>query len=501
MTRGHMMFGNRLELTFRLRLDGDLHIGAGVEEADGSLLDEKARKEAQEKGEDPPLVALAQRNADGNAVIPATSLKGALRSQSQTPLSDDQFDRLLGEAGYVERDDDGGVRTVRGRIGRLWLGCAIAEAAADNGERFAGATRQGGTRKQGFVKTAVRIDRKSGAAEDKLLYNREMIGAGAIFTAKATLFLDDEDQEALIGLLAALLAPLARDPGLAIGGQQRQAGARLRLADDGITATRRTINADALALRDEDAADIARRIADKASGGAREDEKPIRLTLTCDGPFISVRGEASGTDQDGNKREVTQPLTDLGGKPRLWPSSLLGALRARAAWLAELQRLRGYPHGHDFAPGLDSARGETVNDRGKVVRQQKEVARLSSVERLFGVAGWRGLISITRLAAADACPIAPLPMTSVSIDRFTGGARDQRLFTEQTFTHSRFDCELRLEARAKHLLDKEKQDADRALFDLLLDDISESGLELGHGAAKGFGWFDVTVSRPGEERQ
>src|SRR5690606_4966943 len=134
----------------------------GVEEADGSLLDKKDSDKAGEKGEDPPLVALVQRNAEGNAVIPATSLKGALRSQallsddqfcalrsqSQTPLSDDPFDRLLGEAGYVERDDDGGVRTVRGRIGRLWLGCAIAEAAADNGERFAGATRQGGTRKQ-----------------------------------------------------------------------------------------------------------------------------------------------------------------------------------------------------------------------------------------------------------------------------------------------------------------------------------------------------------------
>lgn len=467
-----MMFGNRIEFELKLHLDGDLHIGAGVDEEDAKLLDEEARK----KGEEPPKVALVQRDVAGNAVIPATSLKGALRSQAA--LTKEQFDRLLGQQGKVVRDDHGDLKKVEGRIGRLWLGCATSEAAVDDDARFAGATKNGGIRRQGFVKTAVRIDRKSGAAEDTLLYNRETIGAGLAFTAKAILFLDDADEAELLESLADLLAPLARHPGLPIGGQQRQAGGRLRL--DRIGVTRRTIDAATLDLVASPEPDLGRRLLQAAAKIERAPHKTIRLTLTCDGPFISMRDKTDEQDRDGTLREVTQPLRRRDCRPLLWPSSLLGALRARAAWLEDCERLRA---------GGSTAAATTFDERDDKVRSAEEAKRLSPVQRLFGVAGWRGLLRVSSLEPT-AGHIVTQKMTSVTIDRFTGGGIDERLFSERVFLGAKFDCDLQLDDR------REVRPSDKAFLDQLLTNIQNFGIELGHGGSKGFGWFDVTVDRP-----
>jgi CRISPR/Cas system CSM-associated protein Csm3 (group 7 of RAMP superfamily) len=454
-----MSFGNRIELKLTLRLDGDLHIGAGIDAEDDKLLSEQDKKDKKK----PPNVALVQRDVAGNAVIPATSLKGALKSQA--PLSKEQFNRLLGEQGDAEAG--------KGRIGCLWLGCALAEAAADDDACFAGATKNGGTRRQGFVKTAVRIDRTSGAAEDTLLYNRETIGAGVLFTARATLFLDDAEEPELRELLAGLLAPLARDPGLRIGGQQRQGGGRLRL--DGIEATRRTIQGLDLVASPEP--DLGRRLLQAAAKIERAPHETIRLTLTCEGPFISMRDKEDEQDRDGTLREVTQPLCRPDCRPLLWPSSLLGALRARAAWLSEIERLRS--NGGQPVDGL-------ADDRNKVVRRTDELAALSPVERLFGVAGWRGLLRVSSLEPTVG-HIVTQKMTSVTIDRFTGGGIDERLFTGRVFIGACFSCDLQLDER------RGVQQGEQVLLDALLTDIQDFGLELGHGGSKGFGWFAVTV--------
>lgn len=469
MTAPNWMFGPRLEITLKMHLDGCLHIGSGVSKEDPQLRDEKAKKV--------PEVAEVQRHKNGQALIPATSLKGALRSHAllrtseiDSPLGKSELDALLGERGEAEAG--------KGRIARLWLEGAIAAPLASDG--FQGMTKNEVRRDQGFVKTGVRIDRQSGAAEDKYLYNREVIGPGVSFTARATLFLDGADGPALEDQLAHLLAPLASEPGLMIGGQHRQAAGRLRL--DEITITRKSIDPVTLDLTAKREPELGRAILRKAQSiGPRAAHEAFRLTLTCDGPFISMRDAAK---EEGETGEVTQPLKQPDGKPLLWPSSLLGALRARAAWLAEVNSLRA-----DLAAFQKRHQGkETLDNRDKVVRTVANVADLSPVERLFGVAGWRGLVTVASLKAADNCPIAFHKMKSVTIDRFTGGGIDERLFTERVFLNPRFICDLRLEARAGQLLP-----SDRDLLQLLFDDIAKHGLELGHGGAKGFGWFGAEV--------
>ena len=124
-----------------------------------------------------------------------------------------------------------------------------------------------------------------------------------------------------------------------------------------------------------------------------------------------------------------------------------------------------------------------------MVRVPADVGKLSSVERLFGVTGWRGRVIVGDLAWA-APPVAAdaiQDLTSVSIDRFTGGGRDGALYTTQVFLDPAFDLRARLDRTGALVTDD-----DAALFDALIADLTTNGLFLGHGAAKGFGWFAVT---------
>lgn len=455
-----MIFGNRLALKLKLETEAPLHIGAGIRRTDPNLQTSDMDKA--------PEVLLVQRDRTGQPIIPATSLKGALRTAAALPAT--AVDRLLGEQGEAAEG--------RGRIARLWLGTAVATTPPDASTAHRGSTTDAGLRAHGFVKTGVQIERTTGAAEARKLFHREVIGRKTTFESEATLFLDNATEADLLADLATLLAPLCRESGLPLGGQQRQATGRLRLCD--LHIVRKAIDPATLDLVDSDEPELASRLKRDAHAVAASAVPPIRLDLTCPGPFISIRDKSKSTGD----REVTMPL-EADGKPLLWPSSLLGALRARAAWLTACAVLR---QDHRFAPGRNPSE---VDDRGKVVRKPGEVATLSSVERLFGVAGWRGLLRIGSLEPAPEATTRRQKLTSVTIDRFTGGAMDERLFTEEAFLASAFTAELRLDERAAYPTQN-----DRDLLDLLLDDIAAKGLELGHGAAKGFGWFDIAVTRP-----
>lgn len=84
------------------------------------------------------------------------------------------------------------------------------------------------------------------------------------------------------------------------------------------------------------------------------------------------------------------------------------------------------------------------------------------VQRLFGESGYRGLLSINRLEVKTA---EPWNVTSVKLDRFSGVPVDNALFTTATFLGVQVIVTLRLDEKR--------------------------GIELGHGANKGVGWFRV----------
>jgi hypothetical protein len=117
---------------------------------------------------------------------------------------------------------------------------------------------------------------------------------------------------------------------------------------------------------------------------------------------------------------------------------------------------------------------------------------LRSIEELFGINGFRGLLKV-RLEKFSGNRLETI--TSVKLDSFSGAPIDNALFKTEAFLGTTLDFSLGIRPR-KHR-DEGGDWGTRtvsaealALYELLVADIRRNGLTLGHGAAKGFGWFE-----------
>ncbi|MFZ1413759.1 MAG: RAMP superfamily CRISPR-associated protein [Defluviicoccus sp.] len=464
------MFADRFEITGTLTLDSALHIGCG------NIL---PKRETDSADAAEPSLSLVCRAEGGRPIIPGTSLKGALRALLPDPRLGAELFGMISEH-----------REEAGQIGRLWLRPAPWVSGPD--DRALKDLRRAGDRARpdAFTRARTRIDRVSGTAEEHLLFNAEVLPPGATFTFNALWFVDDAAQPSqremdnLVTVLRLLTG------GISLGRGSRTGDGRLHLLPQGLKLTGLRLCSDTGELIPIDTATadaVTHRVYQAMTPPAATVEAGVKtLRFACDGPFISVKERQRGRVAPGQKAKPIEPLC-CDGKPMLWPTSVLGGLRARAAWLAERERLQEYLRKHDYAPGRSA--NADLDDRNRVVRTLKDVKALSSVERLFGVTGWRGRLAIRSVKWVSGVYDDDSPaLTSVSIDRFTGGGRDGALFTTKTVLDPVFDVSLAIE-RSDCLTP-----ADHDLFELLIEDLTAEGnvLFLGHGAAKGFGWFTVT---------
>ncbi|MCB9944568.1 MAG: hypothetical protein H6851_13245 [Geminicoccaceae bacterium] len=448
-----MMFGERLEIGLKLKLLSDLHIGSGHFSQKEQLGDPK--------DDGIPEFSEIVRDSADCPVLTSTGLKGALRQATRLEL--EEVEDLLGKSGNEPGDSN---------IARLWIGMFRVDENSD-GQSFELA-KEGCLVDHGYIRTGNAINRKTGSVDDKKLYNQEWIEADPEFGGRLTLFWEGKDaaeRDALIVQVASLLAPLWSPDGLAIGADRRHGAGRLVF--EAMSCTAYAIDVSTLSLVPKPSPDVERRIAEIASKPCSSDDTTHRakLRLICDGPFISIRAKVP---EGEDNREVTKPLR-RNGRPHLWPSSFLGSLRSAASWFAELEQMRSVESEEDDVLPCD--------DMGKTVVNSSELSKLTSTERLFGVSGWRGLIRVDRLEPVGTS--GTVCLKSVSIDRFTGGAMDQRLFTEEVFENVTFELDLSLDpARSK--------DSDATAFRKLVNQLTDGHiLELGHGGSKGFGWFTV----------
>jgi hypothetical protein len=206
--------------------------------------------------------------------------------------------------------------------------------------------------------------------------------------------------------------------------------------------------------------------------------KVERLRLVCEGPFLVI--DASKKPKAGESREGEQPHISPQSwndrLPMLLGTSLSGVLRARARWLAMRAALKD---------GADERQIKQIDPDDFQLPGKESIPRLSCVQRLFGVTGFRGRLAIKGLRVSEA---APWDVTSVKLDRFTGGPIDNALFTTRAFLGAKLGLDLAIEERPSKL-PEEARKTDHDLFVMLLADIRRNGLVLGHGGNKGFGWF------------
>jgi|DewCreStandDraft_4_1066084.scaffolds.fasta_scaffold00035_220 CRISPR/Cas system CSM-associated protein Csm3 (group 7 of RAMP superfamily) len=471
-----MMFADRLQIRGELELLADLHLGSGRSEERRSLAG----------GEEGGEILCVVRDRTGRAVIPATSLKGALRAAAPSAgLEPAAIADLLGPARIAAADS--------AKLARFWLEPAV-RLGPDTSERFAGLTTTDGRRSDGFVRTRLRLARDSAAAETGFLYAEETVAAGTRFSFSAELHLGKPELDPShpdVRALARLLRPLLSEEGLPLGAGARFAEGRVRLAATKLGAELQRLDPGTGMLVEEARPDIVEALCAAAAPARAGAARRWHLTFRCEGPFLSIR-ENRSAPPPGEPQIV--PL-ERAGEPALWPSSLLGALRARAGWLVRRERLRGKAPDPWFADreGEPTTR---VDDRSFVCPGPMAVAKLSALERLFGVAGWRGELALEGLRFCGETNARHVAQ-SVSIDRLTGGAREGALFAEETFLFPVFAAVLSWRPRGEGLVPGARRDADAALLKLLLGDLQKEILFLGHGAAKGFGWFRVEVSEEG----
>ena len=434
-------------------------------------------------------VAAVHLGVDGKPCIPATSLKGALRAAAKDEmLRKDMFGEIS-------------VASDKGVSGRLLFRAALWSATGANPRNETRTADKAATAAATFDRPATAIDRETGAVASGKLFTQRAVKRGAAFALRGRLLgaYGATDWKAALAAdikaIAAALSPLFN--GLALGRGGRLGYGRVKAdMEHAAFKLHRCDPTTGYGVPDDVSAQVKSALV--AVAGEVEFEHEFLMKLTGLSPFIIVDPTP---DFDADGREIIHPMISADGKPILWPSSLLGVLRMRAAWMAEIDRLRRFEAKQDprFVP-RDRAVEHPADDRflehifgsgPRAVLSGRDLGRLSSVERLFGVPGWRGVLVVASLECA--CAGAVRRMTQVAIDRLTGGSRDGALFTTEAFEGTQFTVRLAVSPGGR-AIPKVLRDQDRKFLSEFCTQIAGEGLMLGHSAARGFGWFDAKIT-------
>jgi CRISPR/Cas system CSM-associated protein Csm3 (group 7 of RAMP superfamily) len=451
------MLLDRIEARLELVVDTPLMIG------DGSF-----RKMPGADGETRTVTGLA-RGAHG-FVIPGTTLKGALRAAAEAGgMAATEFALLFGDIKNREH----------GIAGRFTVFSAH-ELAGVSGKR---ATRK-------MARTA--INRRRGAADENKLFNTEAVSRGTRFATTATLAFDRDhlSRDEAVAQVSRLLSPLAA--GIAMGKGTRTGAGQVRID-----------TCEAESVEFDPQLGFQRHAVRLALGGEplQKGKLIYRLQLHSLSPFI-IQAEDRKTASDGSN--VISYLKDENGRIAMLPTSFLGVLRSRAAWLSELEFLRGNTSSVPNDRVLNDAMVADDRDllagalgNARAVTTEGDLKKLSSTERLFGVPGWRGLLSVQ--VRSDVHPGGEIEeRTNVAIDRFSGGALRGALFKTETVVGTSWTVEILVdESRiAKVRGGKDLFDQDLRFLQRVIESVERDGLFIGHAAARGYGHFDVEVRKP-----
>ena len=383
-------------------------------------------------------------------LLPGSSVAGALRhylrqrqygyagSRRNTEGPAAWHVRLFGSAKGAEEDD--------GAQSPLIVEDALGEGPARTERRW-----------------GVAIAPATRTAAAQKLYDAAYWGAGTRFPLRFELALTrSEDDAALLGAFATALDGLRRGE-VALGARTRRGFGRVGVAEWRV---RRFDLATRAGLLDWIAAGGQRplpapyRSQDPFGAlGAQPDEadarRTLRLSVICavDGSLLVHAGDPL---QDGPDRVHVHSWRGARAEPVLPGTSLAGAWRARARRIART-----------LCPAEAGKRADAL------------VAGLFGADARPGGGHRAGKVRVAEAVVAGG--VRDLVHTRVSIDRFTGGAREGLLFSEQPL-YGGADGGLCIELRCA-----DPSDAEVGLLLLVLKDLWTGDLPVGGGAGVGRG--------------
>jgi CRISPR/Cas system CSM-associated protein Csm3 (group 7 of RAMP superfamily) len=424
----------RIDFEATLKTLSPLHVGTGQ-------FSEHGKEEAGK-----PQVALLQRDQAKAPLLPSTSVKGMMRALAEG-LWGERDNRVKMLFGEISNDPQ-----MTGQQGLLTVFMARrTEPVPDASAMPYFQVNDPGV----FVAARTAIDDASGTADDAKLFFQEMVAPETLFTLRCRLDLFKQrtgsvDSKALQQAVLDILAEMTAPHGVPMG--KGQADGLGRLALQGQTA-----QIEHWTLDDQGVFSSTKSTLPLAEAKGQEVAKQVTLRLHCEGPFVIM--DSSHERQNDNEPHI-RAQRQREKLPLILGTSVSGALRARAEWLDRIALLN---------KGADD---NAIKDGSGII------------ERLFGKTSQKALLIIESLVVKQAFS---LTQTSVKIDRFSAAPIDGGLFSTKAFYDVRVEVTLSLPPRAAP--------DDIEQFDRLIKELKHYGLELGHGANKGFGWFTVEVIR------
>ncbi len=471
MSAGYDAYRGSTLFEATLEVQTPLHIGAGFD-----------RTMPRDKDETVDVAQLVMA-ANGLPAITPTALKGAMRALTEQAAGADAAKLLFGEKLDHEYR--------KGAIGVLspYAALMIAPAASDRRRESRRDARRGT-----FEAVRTAINGAAGVPAANKLFTAEMVAPGARFRLRMRLFGDPRAvPEGRAKAVAALLKALGRD-GLALGRGRGDGQGRVRLISlDRVTAC--WVDALDIQSRNE-LATWQRRI--QEADHWQVAGTPYRFTLRGDVAFLISAGpqqpDPAPTDNDSpspgtkSRSNIIRALRRAEGVPELPGTSLMGALRARAEWLADLRQLRGTPgHANDAVhiAELFGLRAEQLRD-GALLGQLAQRLGVQPIQ----ITGLAGLLRVQIIAPATAEAVT---LASVRIDHFAQSPMDGALFSTEAFARPAFAVELRLQPHPGAGCDTElRRWVRRLIRHIALRGAAEEGMMLGHGRNRGFGWFTLS---------
>ncbi len=473
------MFSDRYQITLPLEVVTPLHIGSG-------LFRPEPRRAHEQRGKKvTPEVATVVKDHLGKPYIPGTTLKGILRSLVHENKVTEQLFGTSEALTDQEADDPQALMAQAYFLNAYIDKLSIPARSKKPNNQLPLYNQNSAT----AVMARNAIDGMTGVALDKHLFFLEIVPPGVRFEMRLTLF---TKKKRALYLLAELLQWLGDAQGVPFGRHQSAGFGRVRALLDALKVEQYSLDKSGQLIRDiVNLPELSEAIAAPSYIPERI-TRSVNLKLRCQGPFIVV-GERTESQQPDSSEEhgaQLQPLKLSENEPWLPGTSLKGVLRSESLWLVARERLR---------------RGEVVmmrselDDRTKVLNPRShqkgsvtDVEQLSTVERLFGIAGWRGQLQVGQIRLCN--NPKEIDLTSVRLDRFSGGPIDNALFTTRALLKPEFEVVLGIEERGELKHTKVVE-----LFEQLIQHVCNKGLVLGHGGNKGFGWFDVTCITTEEE--
>ena len=505
-------FTNRWLISGTFTTLTELHIGDGRE---GEIHD-RSRAKQGDKESDASTVCVVP---DGPAYLPASAIKGALRS------------RVRSSGKWGQRETDGRL-TQRACMWKRLLGSDTLDANDLVGGElvFFDAHWKSGTdeatltqaqlhqetdrkrpwwdnRRKTCVAVAVSLDRRTRTAKDQNLYHLEYVPAQETFRVEiGGDNLSNDEIKAVLGLLESFNHP---DDPVTLGGQTSNGWGKMKWTCesahcfDDLSAWLQSDDPptgfDACTAMGTDRLGSLAAVALPAPAG----HLIIKLKLTLESPWL-IRDSRQRERSEKAKKLVEQgrlmeadkptdavPIHDESGKPFVPAKSLRGALRSRAEMILRTLNFKIPDHPGDKI--------NTVSTKGKDTNAVvQEIMKKDLAARLFGLSGWGAPLHIPRLnLLQEEAPRDDHHQEFVAIDRFTGGAAAGAKFNADLAGATTLEGTLTLDLVRLELVDQEC--ASVGLLALVLRDLAEGDIPIGSGSAKGQGYCRATVTWNGKD--